>query len=177
MRAISEHLFANGVSSAAINALEAEIGELERIADWYKHSSGPSEAETISYLIMPILKLLNWTPQKMAIEWNNVDLALFRQLPRQNDNLCAVVEAKVKDSACLSAKSQAQYYAEQPGRENCKRLIVTDGIRYGVYLREESGFSEHPAAYLNLLSLKTEYPILKCKGAADALLMMSADWQ
>ena len=46
--------------------------------------------------------------------------------------LSVVVEGKQKDNSCLNAKSQAQIYAEQPGRETCNRLIVTDGntIRY-----------------------------------------------
>ena len=43
----------------------------------------------------------------MAIEWNKVDVALFNQLPRADENLGVVVEAKKKDNSCLTAKSQA----------------------------------------------------------------------
>ncbi|GAG05643.1 unnamed protein product, partial [marine sediment metagenome] len=94
----------------------------------------------------------------------------------RDENLTVVVEAKQKDRACLNAKSQAQYYAEQKGREHCHRLIVTDGLRYGVYLRRDGGFANWPDAYLNLTRMRIDYPILKCKGAHDAFLMMSADW-
>jgi len=33
-------------------------------------------------------------PQRMAIEWKHVDVALFDKLPRNDKNTCVVVEAK-----------------------------------------------------------------------------------
>lgn len=112
----------------------------------------------------------------MAIEWQKVDVALFNKLPRSNENLSVVVEAKQKDKSCLNALSQAKYYAEQKGRDSCQRLIVTDGLRYGVYLRGEKAFAGSPEAYLNLARMRASYPILECRGAQEAFLMMSADW-
>jgi len=112
----------------------------------------------------------------MAVEWSNVDIGLFSTLPRSDENLSIVVEAKPKDHSCLNAKSQAQYYAEQPGRSSCSRLIVTDGVRYGIYFRQEGVFYNTPNAYLNLIRMRDEYPLLKCKGSRDAFLFMSADW-
>ncbi len=173
---ISEYLFDHGVANNAIENLTEKIDELVRIAKWYQRTGGPSEFETVAYLVVPLLRALGWTPQKMAIEWQNVDLALFRNLPRKNRNLSVVVEAKQKDYSCLSAKSKAQYYAEQQDRESCKRLIVTDGLRYGIYLRKEGVFTNYPQAYLNLTRMRSSYPILECNGTKEALLMMSADW-
>jgi len=181
---ISEYLFDKGVAGGAIASVTGEIDELIRIAKWYQRtgrSAQPSEFETIAYLVIPLLRGLGWTPQKMAVEWNSVDVALFKTLPRDNKNLSVVVEAKLKDSSCLNAKSQAQIYAEQPGRETCNRLIVTDGIRYGVYSRSEGKiFREHPDAYLNITRMKDAYPLLhfggECGGAKEAFLYMSADW-
>lgn len=122
---VSEYLFDQGVSSNSIETLIREIDELIRIAKWYRKYSNPSEFETVAYLVIPLLRALGWTPQKMAIEWNKVDIALFSKLPRDDSNLSVVVEAKKKDSSCLSAKSQAQLYAQ--GKQSCNRLIVTDG--------------------------------------------------
>lgn len=90
---ISEFLFDHGVASTSISALLSEIGELTRIAKWYRRASKPSEHETVAYLVVPILRALGWTPQKMAVEWNHVDVALFESLPRSDDNLRIVVEA------------------------------------------------------------------------------------
>ena len=173
---ISEYLFDHGVGSNAIEELTHEIDELIRVSKWYQRTSRPSEFETIGYLVIPLLRALGWTPQKMAIEWNNVDLALFNKLPRKDENLSVVVEAKPKDSSCLSAQSQAKAYAEKEGRTSCSRLIVTDGLRYGVYFMENGHFPKNPHAYLNLTRMREDYPLLNCKGAKDAFLYMSADW-
>jgi hypothetical protein len=171
---VSEFLFDHGVASSSITHLLQEIGELTRIAKWYQRSAKPSEHETVAYLVVPLLRALGWTPQRMAVEWNHVDVALFEQLPRCDDTLQAVVEAKKMDNSCLSAVSQAMSYAE--GKPACRRLIVTDGIRYGVYVRKAAGpFTLY--AYMNLARLKQAYPIYECKGAKDALLAMAPEWR
>jgi hypothetical protein len=108
----------------------------------------------------------------MAVEWNHVDLALFDQLPRTDQSLRVVVEAKKMDNACLSAMSQAMAYAQS--RSACRRLIVTDGLRYGVYIRDEELFRLY--AYLNLTRLRRDYPTLASKGAEEALLAMAPEW-
>ena len=170
--AVSEFLFDQGVSSTSIENLSKEIDELVRIAKWYQKYSNPSEFETVAYLSVPLLRALGWTPQKMAIEWNNVDIALFNQLPREDKNLNVVVEAKKKGNSCLTALSQAQSYAE--GKENCLRLIVTDGLRYGVYLKNGGDFKLY--AYFNITRLKTSYPIYECFGVREALRAMTPEW-
>ena len=175
---IAEYLFDQGVAAGAIDALIDGMDALRRIASWYDRSGiAPSESETVAYLVVPLLRALGWTPQRMAVEWNHVDLALFSRMPRADDNLAVAVEVKKRNLSCLSAKSQAEGYAEQEGREGCRRLIVTDGIRYGVYLRNEGGeFPDRPAAYLNLNRMIRSYPILECAGAAEALRLIAADW-
>jgi len=175
---INNFLFDRGLSARSIDAIMNEMNELIRLAKWYYRAKNPpSEHETVAYLVIPLLGALGWTRQQMAIEWNNVDVALFSTMPRSDQNLVVAVEAKRKDNSCLNARSQAEYYASQPGRERCKRIIVTDGIRYGVYLRKEDGsFPEKPQAYLNLTRMMDSYPILECKGAQVALLMMSYGW-
>ena len=177
---ISDFLFDKGVASASILDLLNEIGELVRIANWYYRGiEYPSENETVNYLVVPLLRALGWTPQRMAIEWNHIDIALFSGLPRSDDRLSVVIEAKKKDSSCLAAFPQARSYALE--KKNCKRIVVTDGLRYGVFKRnsgnsdEAQDFSLH--AYLNLTRLRNEYPLYKCNGAKDALLSMTPDWQ
>ena len=192
---ISDFLFDKGVASASISSLLIEIGELIRIAKWYQRPTPssaqeqsadpdgagiqrpdtlPSEHETVTYLVVPLLRALGWTPQKMAVEWKHVDVALFSQLPRGDKSLRVVVEAKKMDNSCLSAKSQAMAYAD--GKPDCHRLIVTDGLRYGVFTRhEEETFKLY--AYLNLTNLKRHYPILECHGAEEALLSMAPEWR
>lgn len=173
---ISEYLYDKGISSNSIENLLREIDELIRIAKWYKKFSQygkPSEFETVAYLVIPLLRALGWTPQKMAVEWNNVDVALFNQLPRDDQNLTVVVEAKKIDNSCLSAFSQAEQYAK--GKTVCERLIVTDGLRYGVYFKEKEQFNLK--AYMNLTLLKSDYPVYNCAGVRDALLFMTPEYK
>lgn len=170
---ISTYLFDHGVASTAITQLVGVVNELLRIGAWYGRSQVPSEHETVAMLVVPLLRTLGWTPQKMGIEWKHVDVALFQKLPRDDQNLRVVVEAKRMNLSCLSAQSQAQRYAD--GHTSCHRLIVTDGLRYGVYRRTQEGsFKLH--AYLNLARLRDEYPILECAGAKEALLSMAPEW-
>ncbi len=134
----------------------------------------PSEHETVSYLVVPLLRALGWTPQRMAIEWNYVDLALFERLPRNDDTLTVVVEAKKMDASCLNAKSQAMSYAKN--KAGCHRLIVTDGLRYGVYVKKDND-EFHLYSYMNLTNMRHEYPVYECKGTKDALLAMAPEWK
>jgi hypothetical protein len=171
---ISEYLFNQGVASASISSLVAQMGELVHIAKWYGRTTPPSEHETVAYLVIPLLRALGWTPQRVGVEWNRVDVALFDRLPREASSLRVVVEAKRMGRSCLSAMSQAAAYAE--GKARCHGLIVTDGIRYGVYHR----IATEPFrlyAYMNLARLRSTYPIYNCRGVQDALLAMSPEWR
>lgn len=184
IQTIANYLFDAGVAADSIDALVNHMDNLRRIASWYtRNDLQPSESETVAYLVVPLLRALGWTPQRMAVEWNNIDLALFDHMPRENRNLSIVAEAKAIGKACLIAESQAKGYAEQEEREQCRRLIVTDGIRYGIYLRHAEG--KKPAtsdsykleAYLNLTRMMDDYPVLECKGTKEALTLMAADWR
>jgi len=171
---ISEYLFDQGVASGSIQKLTNEMDELVRIARWYQRSNYPSEHETVAYLVVPLLRALGWTPQRMAIEWNRVDIALFDSLPRMDESLAVVVEVKKMGKSCLSALSQAMSYSQ--GKENCKRLIVTDGLRYGLHTKDTSGdYKLH--SYMNLTDLRDSYPIYDSFGAKEALLTMAPEWR
>ena len=175
---IANKLFNHGMGSASLSNLSTQINDVKRLAGWYRQNDNPSESETIAHIVVPLLRALGWTPQRMAIEWNRIDIALFEIVPPRDDStLKAVVEAKSIDSSCLTAQSQATSYAEKPGREACYRVIVTDGLRYGVFLRQGDGkFKNSPDAYLNLNDFLSDYPILSCGGAADAMFLMSSEW-
>ena len=100
---IGEFLFSKGVSSYSIESLKGSIDDLQMIARWYDNDPNlkPTEFETETYLIIPILRKLGWTPQKMALEYKpekekgkRIDIALFSNLPRSNENIIALIEAK-----------------------------------------------------------------------------------
>jgi hypothetical protein len=169
---IAEYLFSKGTSSNSIENLVSAIDDLQMIAKWYQSVDNISEFETETYLIVPLLRALGWTPQKMAIEWNHVDISLFNKLPRTADHLIAVVEAKKKGNSCLRAYSQAFDYAKD--KVNCNRLIVSDGLRYGVFIKKENEYVLH--AYMNITDFRRNYTIYQCEGIQEALWAMTPDW-
>jgi hypothetical protein len=175
IEAVSDYLFDQGVASTSVSSLVDQIDDLTRIAKWYKRTDQkPSEHETVAYLVVPLLRTLGWTPQRMAVEWQRVDVALFESLPRTDATLRVVVEAKKMSDSCLTAFSQAADYAI--GKAVCHRLIVTDGLRYGVYVRRGTEpFRLY--AYLNLERLRSAYPVYSCLGAREALLAMAPEWR
>lgn len=116
---------------------------------------------------------------KMALEYKSekdkgkrIDIALFSSLPRSAENIIALVEAKKKGNSVFHAFQQAKDYAKK--KTTINRLIVTDGIRYGVYLKREETWYLH--AYMNLTRFQKEYKIYACLGILEALWVMSPEW-
>ncbi len=181
---IIRKLFDYGVGSGSLSTLEDRIKDLCSLAEWYKtYRVEPSEHETLAHLISPLLLALGWTPQRLALEYTikesrtRVDVALYPNGNRKAYEPIAFIEAKKFGYSCLSAESQIRNYAEN--MKYLRRLIVTDGIRYGVFVRKQDDdeFPDKPSAYLNLTDLRDEYPVYgDCRGADEALLYMSAAW-
>ena len=177
---LAAYLFEKGLPGDAIRDLLDAKGSFVQMANWYRNQWA-SEHETVCHLVVPLLKVLGWTPQKIALEHNRIDVALFSRLPRIDGNLALVIEAKALHQACLGAFGQAKDYAEL--YPECKRIIVTDGLRYGVYLREDNEWREKPApyAYLNVRRLRSGYPIYGDRdngilGAKEAIHAMTPEW-
>ena len=67
---IAAYLFDKGIASDSIRNLLDHNGEFIRIANWYNRwGTSPSEHETVSHLVVPLLRILGWTPQRIALEW------------------------------------------------------------------------------------------------------------
>ena len=179
---LCQPLYDYGIGLSNLAELKDCILELQALARWYKkYSSNPSEHETVTHLIVPLLRALGWTPQRIALEYHQsgkgrADIALYSYGNRQNQYLTAIVEAKKFEKSCLRAEAQVRSYAAK----HTDRLIVTDGIRYGVFVQGSEGlFPETPSAYLNLTKFLDGYKVYgdSCAGADQALLIMSADWR
>lgn len=173
---LGRRLFIEGLPSEHVDKLMATFASLQRVASWYSNETKrpegrPSEQETVSYLVVPLLLSLGWSQQTAAIQWNRVDVALFRGMPPTDATLACVVEAKLLGRSVFLPFGQAREYALRPGREGCDRLIVTDGIRYALHRRSADAFDLK--AYLNILSMRDCYPVLACAGAVDAILGMA----
>lgn len=173
---LGRRLFIEGLPSDYVDKLMAVFASLQRVASWYRNETKrpegrPSEQETVCYLVVPLLLSLGWSQQTAAVEWHRVDVALFSEMPPTDATLTCVVEAKHLDRSVFAPTGQAADYALLAGREKCKRLIVTDGIRYALHSR--SGHDFKLEAYLNILDMRDSYPVLGCAGAIEAILGMA----
>jgi hypothetical protein len=109
----------------------------------------PSEGELIAHFVVPFLRALGWPPERIAVQWRRIDVALFKALPRTPGNCHMVIEAKRLGAGVEGALEQARGYVEALGVA-CD-VVVTDGIRYRMYAGSR-GFE--PVAYANLARLK-----------------------
>ena len=50
----------------------------------------PSEDELIVHFVVPFLRALGWPPERIAVKWRYVDVAVFRALPRIAGELSAL---------------------------------------------------------------------------------------
>jgi hypothetical protein len=166
--ALGDHLYRAGLADEAIGRIFRAMGALRLRAHRYALEGQPSEPETAAQLVLPLLQALGWPPQLTALEWNHIDIALFRRLPRDDKNLEAIIEVKRLGTDCFKALPQATRYGK--ARPGCRRLVVTDGACYGIYRREAGGFTLH--AYLDLHRPRDSYPALSCHGTQEALLSL-----
>jgi hypothetical protein len=109
----------------------------------------PSEDELIAHFVVPLLRALGWPPERIAVQWRRIDVAVFRSLPRTPESCHLVIEAKRLGAGVEGALKQAQGYVATLGVP-CD-VVVTDGIRYRMYAGAR-GFER--VAYANLARLK-----------------------
>lgn len=186
---VADCLFDGDFRSGSVHNVVNPDGEFMKKAKWYYQwwRQRPSENETVAHLVVPFLRSLGWPPRRIALEFQRVDVALLSDFkepindpsaPRRDATAMAVVEAKPVHAALLSeAAEQAKGYAKK--HPAALRAIVTDGLRYGVFLRRspDEGFQCLPDAYLNLIRPRDKYDIYECNGAKEAIWAMTPDWQ
>lgn len=135
---------------AAIAGLIAQAADLlPLMQDGQRFGELPSEDEVIVHFVVPLLRALGWPPERIAVKWRYVDVAVFNTLPRTPESCRFVIEAKRLGAGVEGALEQAQGYVAALGT-GCD-AIVTDGIRYRLY-DSTRGFA--PGAYANLANLK-----------------------
>ena len=135
---------------AALQGLVAAANDLVPLL-WDRQAFGeyPSEDELIAHFVVPFLGALGWPPERIAVKWRYIDVAVFRALPRTPENCHLVIEAKRLGAGVEGALEQAKGYVEALGTP--RDVVVTDGIRYRMYSCQ-SAFE--PIAYANLGRLK-----------------------
>jgi len=133
-----------------LRGLIAEAADLvPLLQDRQAFGEVPSEDELIAHFVVPFLRAHGWPPERIAVQWRRIDVAVFRSLPRTPENCHLVIEAKRFGAGVEGALEQGKGYLEALGV--LRDVVVTDGVRYRMYAGL-SGFE--PVAYANLARLK-----------------------
>jgi len=134
----------------ALQGIVAQAADLvPLLQDREAFGEAPSENELIAHFVVPFLRALGWAPERIAVQWRHIDVAVFRALPRIPENCQLVIEAKRLGAGVEGALAQAKGYVEALGLP--RDVIVTDGVRYRMYDAENTF---QPLAYANLARLK-----------------------
>jgi hypothetical protein len=132
---------------AGIVAQSADLVPL--LGDRQAFGEPASEDELIAHFVVPFLRALGWPPERIAVQWRHIDVAVFTALPRIPENCHLVIEAKRLGAGVEGALEQAKGYVE--ALELPRDVVVTDGVRYRMY---DSQNDFEPLAYANLVRLK-----------------------
>jgi hypothetical protein len=135
---------------AALQGIVAQAADLvPLLQDRGTFGEHPSEDEMIAHFVVPFLRALGWPPERIAIKWHYIDIAVFRASPRTPENCHFLIEAKRLGAGVEGALDQAKRYVDALGVQ--RDVVVTDGIRYRMYSGERE-FAH--VAYANLARLK-----------------------
>lgn len=170
---ISEFLINKGIRIKDSEDISNTIMRIQKLAKWYlEHDSSTLEHEIRTFLVIPLLISLGWSEQKIKIEYNKIDIAIFNNSfdgnYKSSPNI--IIETKTFADGLSYTHKQAQVYAKK--YPECNTLITTNGIMYKIYKKHNSEFRQH--AYLNISNLREKnYLYSDMGGAMDALIHMS----
>jgi len=134
----------------ALRNVVAEVHDLYPLL-WDRERFGEhiTEDELVAHFVVPLLRALGWPPERIAVKWRYIDVAVFAALPRTPENCRFVIEAKRLGAGVEGALEQAKGYVQ--ALNVLRDIVVTDGVRYRLYAAAQD---YAPVAYANLVRLK-----------------------
>jgi hypothetical protein len=168
-------LFRAGISNRNIDDILKALQQAERLCSWYRSGHcgrGPSENEVVSHIILPLFLGLGWSHQQIAIEWNKVDMAFFKNTPTKSENCVMILEAKGLGRALSEVLKQPQGYVSDLGLKNTRYILTTDGANLFIYGKSGDRWDPNPIGYISVLSLQKEYVLPKRTNLVKSLVML-----
>ncbi len=175
---IKHRLFANGFPEITIEAIIKTIESAKALNEFYKNPtlSGdkrPSEHELVAFVLIPLFEGLGWSKQLLAVEWNNIDLAIFKKTPTNPSNCIIICEAKKRGGILSGTYEQALKYVGKYKLSNVSKLITTDGERVFVYSVNYKGGTASLQGYINFANIRETDIILKDFNSFETLLSLT----
>jgi hypothetical protein len=140
-----------GLSFSAAEDLIFEIDRIKKLAEWYDNEGKDiSEYETIAFLILPILRILGWSPKQLKLELKRADIVAYKMpyTEKINTKNCEfILEAKEPEQGLGNAIEQVKEYAEDHF-PSCNTLAASNGYVYEILKRNKETWETY--AYMNL---------------------------
>lgn len=172
--ALGVELFDEGLPNRSVDRVLKVIQRARRLRSWYSGDmsgeSRPTEHEVVAHVVVPLLIGLGWSEQLMAVEWKNIDVALFGDTPTTPDSCLAVIEVKRKAAGFGDARNQAIGYIEKQGLQRCRNVFVTDGAKLYQFERDDEGWPTEPTGYVNLKKIRRSNVVFRGLDAVETLL-------
>lgn len=168
-------LFQAGISNRNIDDILQALQQAERLCQWYRSERcgrKPTENEIVSHIILPLLLGLGWSHQQIAVEWNRVDVALFKMTPTTKENCVVILEAKGLGSPLGDVLKQPKRYIESLDLTNVVYIITTDGENLFVYKKENGIWDLKPIGYISVTKRQKSYALPKDVSLVDTLVML-----
>ncbi len=128
-----------------------------------------SEHEMRTFIVIPLLIRLGWDDERIKIEWNHIDIAVFKDgWKKKNREPEIIIETKkLKKGLSIDSENQLKEYAKE--YKKCKKIVLTDGNVWKLYLREGEEWKYY--AYMDIWVPTNRY-FKDVKGATDLLLQI-----
>lgn len=170
---ISQAFIHHGVRIQDADNVAKTIERIIKLAKWYDNKDPDAlEHEIRTFLVIPLLISLGWSEQKMKIEYNHVDIAVFSK-PYEKENELhphMIVETKTFFNGLYYAADQIINYAK--AFPECSLLVATNGYRYWIYEKVDGKFQA--SGYFNLFNMHEWYCLdEKIYGVVPSLLKLS----
>ena len=173
-------LINNGLHATNAENIIGDIEHVRCLASWYeRYGRALSEHELRTFLIVPILQALGWSPRGMKIEWKYTDISLFREAftrkTRSTEPEIVLESKRLRSGLNVAERQVVRKYAKK--FPECNTLVTSTGARFQLYRKEPTAEwlardmkENHLQAYMNLLKLKDRHPYLEGVGGAPDLL-------
>ena len=170
---INDYLINKGIRiNDAFNIVNT-INRIIILINWYiDNDPNVLEYELRTFVVIPFLLSLGWSEQKIKLEYNKIDIALFNETynSREKQEPKVIIETKTFNDGLHFAENQIQTYVNK--YEDCQIIVTTNGYRYNIFKKIDKEFIRY--AYFNMLDMrKFDYLNNNIKGMLDGMYEIS----
>lgn len=170
---LNNSLIDSGIRIQDAYNITSTIEKVIRLAKWYMDNDPDAlEYEIRTFLVAPLMISLGWSEQKMKLEYNKIDLAVFKKTFNGDykTNPYIIFETKSFYDGLTYAGVQVKNYAKKYPK--CELLVTTNGFRYKLFKKNSGVYNEF--GYFNLFDLREKHYLdNQILGSVESILSLS----